>query len=419
MLFILSSHLCTKVMRVFLLRFSCFSKRLLSWHATSSLEQTSARKMSFSPICSAICGGCLALGLSAIDARAAEAETSGIREQLLQQERDRWLQQQQLESKPQQPPPSPSVPIPDYPEQETPCFTIHSIGYANPEAETLSAYNTQAIQVNGNTVISAGSPQHYFNATESQRADRYINTFLGQEPSDLLPGKLLREAEFLGYLSTRNGEAEADYTLEENLLGGLVGNKIFKTIAEIWRDAKVNLAGDVFTSLKGFINTQQVTKQSIEATLSKANKEILATINTEISTVEQGSLRETVMNNYFIENGFKPLNGKCGANCFDGVYVKGDKVYVVESKPLKANGAVQLNPAVEPDPASGYEGLPMQMTKEWVENRAINLKGSNDIGKSYTGKLILNTLKINPDNLVRVIVASDNNRMVLMKMSGR
>ena len=91
----------------------------------------------------------------------------------------------------------------------------------------------------------------------------------------------------------------------------------------------------------------------------------------------------------------------------------------MESKPLKANGAVQLNPAVEPDPASGYEGLPMQMTKEWVENREINLKGSNDIGKSYTGKLILNTLKINPDNLVRVIVASDNNRMVLMKMSGR
>ena len=182
MFLILSSHLCTKVMRVFLMRFSCFSKRLLSWHATSSLEQTSARKMSFSPICSAICGGCLALGLSAIDARAAEAETSGIREQLLQQERDRWLQQQQLESKPQQPPPSPSIPIPDYPEQETPCFTIHSIGYANPEAETrayrfaLEAVTTGKGNALGRCLGSMGLSNVLMRVQQALIKQGYVNT---------------------------------------------------------------------------------------------------------------------------------------------------------------------------------------------------------------------------------------------------
>ena len=58
----------------------------------------------------------------------------------------------------------------------------------------------------------------------------------------------------------------------------------------------------------------------------------------------QGEAREFVAQNYFMRNGYTPLEGKCGSgNCFDGVYLKDGKVYVVEVKPLNANGSIKLS----------------------------------------------------------------------------
>lgn len=204
-------YICPHVLRILRMRFNCFDRQSASLWPPSSLEQapslppsaflqqTSVRKMPpsawvpFSPFCSAICGGCLALALSALDVRAAEAETSGIREQLLQQERDRWLQQQQLESKPQQPPPSPSIPIPDYPEQETPCFTLHSIGYANPEAETrayrfaLEAVTTGKGNALGRCLGSMGLSNVLMRVQQALIKQGYVNTH-GQHLARWQPG---------------------------------------------------------------------------------------------------------------------------------------------------------------------------------------------------------------------------------------
>lgn len=52
------------------------------------------------------------------------------------------------------------------------------------------------------------------------------------------------------------------------------------------------------------------------------------------------TLTPLIPNNYFERNGFTALDGKCGANCFDGVYIKGDKVIINEVKPLSANGSI-------------------------------------------------------------------------------
>ena len=70
-----------------------------------------------------------------------------------------------------------------------------------------------------------------------------------------------------------------------------------------------------------------------------------------------GVLRETVSNSYFERNGFTALDGKCGSNCFDGVYIKGNQVIVNEVKPLSANGSIKLSSA-QPS------GLPTQGTIE-------------------------------------------------------
>lgn len=127
------------------------------------------------------------------------------------------------------------------------------------------------------------------------------------------------------------------------------------------------LAGKVGAAAKGNIGAQQITEAGIPVRLSAVERGTLSTIDTLPNTALQGEAREYIANSYFMRNGFTPLEGKCGSgNCFDGVYVKGNTVYVNEVKPLNANGSIKL---------SGPPGaMDTQMTDKWIESAIDRLK---------------------------------------------
>ncbi len=119
----------------------------------------------------------------------------------------------------------------------------------------------------------------------------------------------------------------------------------------------------------------------------------------------QGQAREYVANNYFVRNGFTPLDGKCGVNCFDGVYIKGDTVYINEVKPLNANGSVQLN---------GPSGsLPTQMTDGWIDSAVTRLR-NGDANQRATADLIQKA--IDSGKLVKIIAGVNSNGATLVKI---
>ena len=126
-----------------------------------------------------------------------------------------------------------------------------------------------------------------------------------------------------------------------------------------------------------------------------------------LSKTAAGTVRETVANSYFESNGFKVLDGKCGVNCFDGVYTKGNQVIVNEVKPLNANGSIELNP-------SQPSGLPTQGTIQWVKDRAQALIDTKDPIKMETGYKILNAEK--SGNLTTVVSGVNGNGMVIVKV---
>jgi filamentous hemagglutinin len=122
-------------------------------------------------------------------------------------------------------------------------------------------------------------------------------------------------------------------------------------------------------------------------------------------------LREKVTNDYFARNGFAQLESKCGSNnCFDGVFVKGDTVYVVETKPLQANGAIKLN---------GPEGdLPTQMTQGWIDYSVKRLLETGDPAKQQTAALIQKALDPQSNiNLVKIVAGVNENGVTLVKLA--
>jgi filamentous hemagglutinin len=118
-------------------------------------------------------------------------------------------------------------------------------------------------------------------------------------------------------------------------------------------------------------------------------------------------VRETVSNSYFERNGFKSMDGKCGSNCFDGVYIKGDQVIVNEVKPLNADGSIKLSPA-QPS------GLPTQGTLDWVKDRAQALIDTKDPAKVEVGKLIQEADRAG--KLTTTISGVNSNGMVIVKV---
>lgn len=92
---------------------------------------------------------------------------------------------------------------------------------------------------------------------------------------------------------------------------------------------------------------------------------------------ETGKLREDIAKSYFDPKDYTALDGSCGNNCFDGVFVnkKTGELLIVEVKPLTTNG-IKLNPA------NLTTGLPAQMTDDWIAHAVNRLDKNGDAYKA-------------------------------------
>lgn len=175
-----------------------------------------------------------------------------------------------------------------------------------------------------------------------------------------------------------------------------------------WEASKIFNAGEVLLSPKGNLSAQQITRQGMPAALNDAAKGSLKDLPNLDSTAA-GNLREKVAKDYFESNGFTSLDGKCGANnCFDGVYIKGDKVVINEVKPLKDNGSISLSSN------AGSSTLGVQMSPDWIESRINELKGSGDPAKVQTANIIQQAIK--NGNLVKLVSGVNSSGMTMIKL---
>ncbi|PMS13217.1 hemagglutinin repeat-containing protein [Trinickia caryophylli] len=277
--------------------------------------------------------------------------------------------------------------------------------------QMLTPYMGKAITVNGVAVTADGAQQTYFSATAAQRADTYANYVLGtQPPAPVVPGVEARDESRLEYLGARNGAAQPDYTLEQALLGGAFANRVMGTVERIIASLDVGLAGPVSASAKGNISASQITMEGMPARLSTAEQGILSQIDNLGSTALQGDAREYVANNYFVRNGYTPLDGKCGAgNCFDGVYIKGDTVYINEVKPLNPNGSIKLS--------GPSDSMSTQMTDEWIGSAVRRLENSGNPESIKTAQLIKSA--INENRLVKLVSGVNGQGMTTVKLGGK
>ncbi|WP_331694680.1 hemagglutinin repeat-containing protein [Pandoraea sputorum] len=273
--------------------------------------------------------------------------------------------------------------------------------------EMLSAYMGQKIIVGGNPVISNGAPQTFFSATDGQRASPYANSILGMQlPGPIIPGMELRDRNRLDTFATPNGAAQPVYPIEEWFLGGKLVEKLIGSAGRWLATSDVALLERVSASPAGNISAQQITREGTSLRLTAEDRTLLSQLDAISSTGIQGDLREYVVNNYFLRNGYKPLEGKCGANnCFDGVYVKGDTVYIVEVKPLKSDGSIKLN---------GPSGdLPTQMSSDWIDD-ALSRLGKGTAEQRATVDAI--TSALNNGKLVKFVTGVDRNGITAVKI---
>ena len=273
--------------------------------------------------------------------------------------------------------------------------------------DMLAPYMGKPILAGGAPVMADGGVETYFSATPAQRADQYTNYILGtQAPGPVVPGMDLRDQNRLDYLAALNGAAQPDYTLEQFLLGGALTNKLTGTVGRALGALDETLAGDVVASKGGNIAASQVTNQGMTLPLSAADRVLLSQIDSLPNTTLQGDAREFIVNNYFARNGYTSLNGKCGVNCFDGVYVKGDTVYINEVKPLKANGSIKLN-----GPA---DDLPTQMTDDWVASATQRLRATGNADAMKTADIIDAARK--DGKLVKMVTGVNNQGATVVKL---
>lgn len=170
------------------------------------------------------------------------------------------------------------------------------------------------------------------------------------------------------------------------------------------------LTGEVSASLSGNLSASKITEESMPLRLVPSEQAVLAQIDQLANTTLQGDLREYVANSYFMRNGFTPFEGKCGQNCFDGVYVKGDLVYVNEVKPLNANGSIKLTGENQ------STKLATQMTDEWINGAIRRLNDSGDETLMQTAALL--TKARDSGRLVKMVTGVGDNGSVIIKLKG-
>ncbi|WP_133649778.1 hemagglutinin repeat-containing protein [Paraburkholderia flava] len=271
--------------------------------------------------------------------------------------------------------------------------------------DMLSQYMGKPILVRGSPIISDGATQTYFSATPAQRSDQYLNSGFGSLPDPMIPGVSQRDQDRLNSFATPNGSANPDYSIEETVIGGMLTSKIASTVARIVGSLDVSLAGPVVASKGGNISASQITTEGMTVGLNATEKGMLSQIDGSMSTTLQGDVREYVANNYFVRNGFTALDGKCGVNCFDGVYVKGDTVYINEVKPLNADGSIKLN--------GPSDTLPAQMNDKWVDSAVSRLR-NGDASQIATADLIQKAIDSN--KLVKLVTGVNSDSATLVRL---
>lgn len=273
--------------------------------------------------------------------------------------------------------------------------------------DMLSPYMGKTITVNGAVQMADGAAQTYFSATQAQRADSYANYVLGtQPPAPIIPGVDMRDQNRLERLATPNGSAQPVYTAEELLIGGPLTGKLLGTAGRVLESLDVSIVGRATASAGGNISAQQITKEGLSLPVSAADRALLSQIDNLSSTALQGDLREYVANNYFVRNGFKPLDGKCGSNnCFDGVYIKGNTVYISEVKPLNSDGSIKLN-----GPSGG---LPTQMSDGWIQDALIRLRNGTADQQATATKI---QKAIDNGTLVKTVTGVNSNGATIIKL---
>jgi filamentous hemagglutinin len=275
----------------------------------------------------------------------------------------------------------------------------------------LSPYVGRPIVVNGVTQYSygnSGQTQTYFSATPEQQADPYINRFIGQVPAPIVFDVAKRDAARLEYLSAQNGSAVPVHIAEEVLVGGAVINRGIATVVRLAESADLALAGTVAPSSGGNISAQKMTMEGAAVKLTSSDLNMLSQIEKLPNTTLQGDLREFVADNYFLRNGYSSLNGKCGSNCFDGVYLKDGKVYLNEVKPLNADGTIKLSPE------NPQTGLGAQMSEKWIDDAVNKLKLSGDPSAVRAADAII-AAKRN-GTLVKVVSGINGSGMTVVKL---
>ena len=179
-------------------------------------------------------------------------------------------------------------------------------------------------------------------------------------------------------------------------------------IARKWEISKILTAEGIAPSALGNISSQKITQSGLSATLNES--EMLALKGIDALNKDAASiLRESIADQYFKRNGFVALNGKCGVNCFDGVYIKGNQVVLSEVKPLASNNTIKLS-----DNLKSPNNIGVQMTDTWITTRVAELRSTGDAAKILAADTIERAMF--DGRLVKIVSGVNENGMTFVKL---
>ncbi|WP_370678465.1 hemagglutinin repeat-containing protein [Comamonas sp. GB3 AK4-5] len=252
----------------------------------------------------------------------------------------------------------------------------------------------------GNIVIGATGSFVYANSLEYGPI-RYLNTETIGEVASL--------NSFHEKLAKSTSEAILLEMGNQVVAGALKGAELISlAVARQWEASKILTAEGVFTSAAGNISAQKITQSGVPAFLNESEILSLRTIN-NLDKDAGGALREVVADQYFKRNGFTALNGKCGVNCFDGVYIRGDQVVINEVKPLSSKNTIKLN-----DNAKSSNNIDVQMSDNWIASRVVELRASGDSAKIFAADTIEKAMM--EGKLVKIVSGVNENGMTFVKL---
>lgn len=274
--------------------------------------------------------------------------------------------------------------------------------------QILSRFNGQPITVSGQTMTADHSAQTYFSATPAQQADDWANRILGQVPDHIVWGANLRDQDRVDLMHATNGAAVPDTTIEQMLIGGKLQSSLGRALGDAIARAPISAAGDVVASSSGNIAAGKISTQASQVAFSAAEQALMAQIDQLPNTTLQGNLREYLVNNFFARNGLTSLEGKCGSNCFDHIFTDGNRVYIVETKPLAGNGSIKLSTGNQ------TTNLPAQMSDSWIDSALSRLRESGDPTAVATANIV--AAARSSGTLTKLVIGVDANGLTIVKL---